>query len=723
MNVCRITLFCVAACLGMASVRALDDVPFADFEGATYGAWKTEGAAFGGGPAQGALPGQMPVEGFQGRGLASSFHGGDDAQGRLISPDFTIKQAFITFLIGGGGHEGKTCLNLVVAGRILRTATGPNVRPGGSERLAPGGWDVGELRGRRAHIEIIDAAGGGWGHLNVDQIMFTDTKPNLAPQARADVSRDILATEHWLSFPVTQGAEKRTVTVRVDGKEVRRFEAELADGPPDWWAPLDVREWRGRTLSVTVDRLPEGSRALEQMTQSDAFPDAQTLYHEPGRPQFHFSARRGWLNDPNGLVFFGGQYHLFFQHGPFSWGDSAKWWGHAVSRDLVRWTELEEALAPDALGAMWSGSAVVDHDNTSGLGAHGKPPLVLIYTAAGDPFTQCIASSTDGRTFTKYAGNPIVKNITGGNRDPKVFWHTPTKRWVLALWVGQNKRNTIHFFTSPNLREWTPASVTEGGPDGDGFLYECPDMFELPLDGDQNKKKWVLAAANGEYAVGAFDGTTFTAEATKLPGPRGSGFYAPQTFNDAPHGRRIQIGWFQTATPGMPFNQSMSLSLELHLVTTPAGPRLTWEPVKELASLRAKSHKHGPFTLSEGAANPLSAEHGELLELRAEFEPPASGQVTLSVRGVPIVYDAETQEIVVNGHRAPAPLRDGKQRLTIYVDRTGLEVFAAGGLTFVPVPINLKPDDTNLAVSVKGGPAKFRHLDVYQLRSAWAGVE
>jgi fructan beta-fructosidase len=444
------------------------------------------------------------------------------------------------------------------------------------------------------------------------------------------------------------------------------------------------------------------------------------LYNEPLRPQFHFSAKQGWLNDPNGLAYYNGQYHLFFQHCPHTWdGNAPKYWGNAVSRDLVHWEEVDEALAPDALGAMWSGSAVVDYHNTSGLGQEGKPPLVLIYTAAGEPFVQCLASSTDGRVFTKYPGNPVVKNITGGNRDPRVFWYAPTKHWVMTLWVEKDHRNTIHFLTSPNLRDWTLASVAEGGAGGDNFLYECPDMFELPLDGNAKNQKWVLTAANGEYAVGHFDGKTFTAETAKLPGERGKGFYAPQTFNDEPKGRRIQIGWFQTTTPEMPFNQSMSLPMELRLVTTPEGPRLTWTPVQELESLRAKSHKQGEFTLTVGEANPLAAIHSELVEIRAEFEPSADSETAFQVRGVPVVYEAKTQEIVVNGHRAPAPLHDGKQKLTIFADRTGLEVFAGSGLSFVPMPITLNPANTALGVAATSGSVQFDRLDVYELKSAW----
>ncbi|MDQ2800122.1 MAG: glycoside hydrolase family 32 protein [Armatimonadota bacterium] len=723
MNAAKVILFCLVLSLGMVRGQAADDIVFADFEGATYGAWQTEGTAFGPGPAQGGLPGQWPVDGFQGHGLASSFHGGDDARGRLISPEFQISRRWIAFLIGGGGYAGKTCLNLVVNGKIVRTATGPNIDPGGSERLARDAWDVDGLKDKTAHLEMVDDAQGGWGHVSVDQIVFTDARPILPPKLRRNVAQDMVATDHWLLFPIRNGAEMRHVTLRANGKLVRQLDVELADGLADWLAPLDIREWSGQTLSVMVDRLPENSEAFDHLTQSNQLPDAAQLYREPLRPQFHFSARRGWLNDPNGLVFFRGEYHLFFQHSPFSWDSADKWWGHAVSRDLVHWTELGDVLAPDERGSIWSGSAVVDAQNTSGLGRQGQPPLVLVYTAAGNPFTQCLASSVDGRTFAKFAGNPVVPNITDGDRDPRVFWHAPTRRWVMALWAGRDGRNAIQFLSSPNLRDWTATGRAEGGAAGDSFLYECPDLYELFLDGDKSKPKWILSAANGEYEVGWFDGKTFTPESTKLHGAWGRGFYAPQTFNDAPQGRRIQIGWFRTDTPGMPFNQSMSLPLELHLVTTANGPRLTWEPVKELETLRRASHKRGPFTLGQNDANPLADLKAELVELRAEFAPDRAASITFTVRGVPVIYEARSQEIVVNGRRAPAPLLgDGQQRLTIYADRTGLEVFAAGGLTFVPLPLNLNPNDTSLRVSVQNGAARFRSLDVYELRSAWNGT-
>ena len=347
---------------------------------------------------------------------------------------------------------------------------------------------------------------------------------------------------------------------------------------------------------------------------------------------------------------------------------------------------------------------------------------MLIYTAAGNTTTQCIAYSTDGRNFTKFKGNPVIKQITDGNRDPRVIWHEPTKKWVMVLYVGLNRSHTIHFFTSPNLREWALASVTDAGTQRDNrFLFECPDFFELPVDDDAKQKKWVLMGANTEYAIGTFDGVKFKAEYSKLHGHRGRGFYAPQTFSDIPaqDGRRIQIGWFQSPTAGMPFNQSMSIPLELKLRSTPDGPRMTWTPVRELESLRARSHRFDAVTLTPESTNPLANLKAELVEMKADFEPGEASEVAFTVRGANIVYDVKKQQLVVDNLRANAPLRGGKQRLTIFCDRNGLEIFAADGLTYVPLPYLPKADDLALGLGAKGGAAKITKLEVHELKSAW----
>jgi sucrose-6-phosphate hydrolase SacC (GH32 family) len=662
----------------------------------------------------------MEVSGFAGKRLVNSYHGGDGPTGTLTSPAFEIKRKHINFLIGGGGFAGKTCMNLVVDGKPVRTATGPNTQPGGRELLAAQSWDVMELVGRNARLEIVDNASGGWGHILVDQIVFSDKRvATMTTNAR----REIVAERRLLNLPVRNDAPIRKAKVMVDGQAVREFTIGCADAEPDWWAALDISAYRGRSMTIEVDRLPEDSGFLAAIDQSDAPKEAETYYREALRPQFHFSPARGWTNDPNGLVYFNGEYHLFFQLNPYGtkWGNMH--WGHAVSRDLVRWRELPIALYPDEFGAMFSGSAVVDWRNSSGLGSDGKPPLVLLYTAAGKS-VQCIASSTDGRTFAKYPQNPVIKTISGGNRDPKVFWHEPTKRWVMVLYAGfpvppkdakskAGERHTIQILTSANLKEWTPASEVEG-------FFECPDLFPLAVDGDAKEVRWVLTAASSEYMIGRFDGKVFTPETSKLKGHLGKGFYAAQTFSDIPaaDGRRIMIGWLQTPSPGMPFNQSMSVPLELKLLKTAEGPRLSFMPVKELELLREASKRIGPVELKPGD-DPLAGMKGELLHIRMQFEPSEASAVELTVHGASIRFDAAGGQWVVNGHKAPAALRGGKRRLTVLVDRNSLECFADDGLTYIPFPFIPKDAAQDVHIAAKGGAAKIDLLEVHTLKSSW----
>ncbi len=654
----------------------------------------------------------MGVTGFQGHGLVNSFLGGDKATGTLTSPEFKIERKYISFLVGGGGFEGKTCINLVIDGKTVRTATGPNKDPGGSEELEPGGWDVTELMGKSGKIEIVDQATGGWGHINVDHIVFTDTKPALSI---VNAAREFRITDRYLLFPVRTGATKKIVTVSVDGKEVRSFEIELDEEGPQWWAPLDVSAWKGQSLTVRVNKLRRDSHSLAAIKQADQDKNGVHYYREPLRPQLHFSAKRGWLNDPNGLVYFNGQYHLFFQHNPYGWAWGNMHWGHAISQDLIHWTQQEEALYPDAMGPMFSGSGVVDWNNTSGFGKDGEPPLVLIYTAAGNPTVQCLAYSNDnGATFRKCALNPVVKQITGGNRDPKVFWHEPTKKWVMALYVELAGKHTVHFLTSPDLKQWTNESKIDG-------FFECPDIFSLPVDGDSSKLKWILTAADHGYMVGTFDGKTFVPETTKLPGNRGKGFYAAQTFSDIPSkdGRRIQIGWLQAESRGMAFNQAMTVPLEVKLVTTVDGPRLTWMPVRELETLRGTKIDRKGITLKPGDKNPLENAAGDLFDIVVNLEPGNATEAAFAVRGISVVYSVEKKELLVNGQRVLVPLLDGKLRMRILADRTAFEVFANDGLVYVPVPVVAKADSRGIVVSVMGGPVRFDDLAVYPMKSIW----
>jgi fructan beta-fructosidase len=681
------------------------DVVLADFEGSDYRGWTTNGSAFGTAPAQGTLPNQMKVTGFIGKGLANSFLRGDASTGTLTSPEFIIHRRFLTFLIGGGGYPGKTCVNLLVDGAKVRTATGPNTEPGGSEELALQSWEVADLAGKKARLEIVDQATGGWGHINVDQIVLTDLKP---PALRANARREIICDRLYLNLPVKIGAKKRRMSIQVDQKVAREFEIELADDQPSFWVFLDLTPFRGKKATVVVDQLPETSRALDLLEVSDTIKGAENLYRETLRPQFHFSSRRGWLNDPNGLVFSAGEYHLYYQHNPYGWDWGNMHWGHAVSPDLVHWRELPIAIYPRKFGDWaFSGSAVVDRLNTSGWKRGDEELLVGAYTSTGRG--ECIIYSNDrGLTWTEFEGNPVVKHQ---GRDPRLLWHEPTRRWVMALYNENEGKRWITFHTSPDLKQWTFASRIEG-------FFECPDLFELSVDGDRAKTKWVLTAASSEYMIGTFDGREFRPETPKLPGHRGEAFYAAQTFSNEPHGRCVQIGWGQMKTPGMPFNQMMSFPCELSLRTFPEGIRLCWQPVREIEKLRARTTRIEPQPLPPGA-NPLAQIVGELFDVRAELGVGRAAELGLGVGGTEIVYDVKKSELMVRGKRAPLRAVEGKVRLRMLRDRTSLEIFGNDGELFMPIALPNDGQRPKLSLFARGGEGEIQSLEVHELRSTW----
>jgi sucrose-6-phosphate hydrolase SacC (GH32 family) len=702
-------MLCIAT-LAATNLRAADDVLIADFEGPDYRAWKVTGEAFGPGPARGTLPGQMQVDGFKGKGLVNSFYKGDGSTGTLTSPEFKIERQFISFLIGGGQDPEKTCMNLLIDGKAVRNATGPNNKPGGTEALAPASWDVGEFAGQSAVIQILDQATGGWGHINVDQIVQTDRKP---PGVIANVTREITLEKRYLNLPVKNGGPKRQMSVAIEGQPPRNFEIELADGEPDWWAFMDSAQFKGKIAVLKVDKLPEDSAGLKAIDQSDELKNSDTLYHEKLRPQFHFSPQRGWNNDPNGLVFYRGEYHLFFQHNPYGWSWGNMHWGHAVSTDLVHWKELPVALYPDQHGTMFSGSAVVDWNNTAGLQTGEEKVLVCIFTAAGNPFTQGIAYSNDrGRTWSKYENNPVLPHIIGANRDPKVIWYAPDKKWVMALYLDGSD---YALFSSKDLKKWERMSnVAIPG------TSECPEFFEIAVDGNQQNTRWVFYGGNGRYLVGKFDGQTFTPESGPHTLHHGNCWYASQTFTDIPaeDGRRILIPWGQMATPGMPFNQMMGVPVELTLRTTDEGPRLLANPVKEHASLRAITHTIKPQPLNPGD-NPLAAIKGELLDLTADIVIGDAAEVGFNIRGATVSYDAKKQELSCKGKKAALKPVDGKIRLRLMVDRTSIDIFGNDGRLYMPMGVIVPQDNLSLEVYAKGGSAKINALEVHELKSAW----
>ena len=406
------------------------------------------------------------------------------------------------------------------------------------------------------------------------------------------------------------------------------------------------------------------------------------LYRELHRPQLHFSPRENWINDPNGLVYRDGVWHLFFQHNPEAlvWGNAT--WGHAVSDDLLHWRQLEHALYPDEHGDMFSGSAVVDADNTAGF---GKGALLAFYTAAGSyaepkrPFTQCLAYSVDnGKQWTKYDGNPIVEWFEGDNRDPKVVWHAPTRRWIMALYLAGNRYCLLR---SADAKTWTRFQdlVLKG-------CTECPDFF--PMNDESGTERWVFWGAKGTYRVGSFDGSQFTPETDVLTCEQGTNGYAAQTWSDAPDDRRIQISWMLGGLyPEMPFNQQLSIPVELTLAGSGDDVTLVRWPVRELESLHRRTVSIDRHVLGPG--RPLVADtDAKLLDVSFTARKQDANTLYVLIRGQRMVFDWSSRELkfrpsgthslVAEGRTVTLP-DDPSLSVRLLVDKTSVEVFINQG--------------------------------------------
>lgn len=642
-----------------------------DFEGEDYRGWEVTGSAFGSGPAHGKIGGQQDVAGFVGKGLVNTFQDGDLSQGVMISPEFEISDKYLEFLIGGGEHPGKTGMELIVRGKVVRTATGHN-----DEQLKWQSWKVAEFLGETGRVRIFDRHVGGYGHINVDHIV-------LVPR------------------------------------------------------PRGIRE---------MGRLADYRRSDE-------------YYRERYRPQYHFTPEMNWMNDPNGMVYYGGEYHLFYQHNPHgnTWGHMT--WGHTVSSDLVHWQHLPLALHEEYGVMIFSGSAVVDWRNSSGFGRGSEPPMVAIYTGHGHAEqTQDIAYSNDrGRTWTKYEGNPVIDLDEENFRDPKVIWHEGSQQWVMV--VSMANELYVQFYGSPDLKSWD--LLSEFGPAGVAGKpnWECPDLFELPIEGSGGETRWVLevdmgsnavaGGSGGEYFVGHFDGRTFQPEHALDQSQwvdYGRDFYAPVSWSDVPKsdGRRIWLAWmnnWETALlPTHPWRSAMSLPRSLALRPTPRGLRLVQNPVNELAALREE-----PVTVARRILGPGTMAlkdwgiAGNQVEIIAEFELMAASTFGLRVsmggnERTVIGYDVAAEVLYVDRtrsgeidfhpafagkHAGPLPAEDGVVRLHVFVDTSSVEVFGNRGYTVITDRIFPNPDSQGIELFSDGGATLLRSLSFWPLKSVW----
>jgi len=485
------------------------------------------------------------------------------------------------------------------------------------------------------------------------------------------------------------------------------------------------------------------------------------VYPEAFRPQFHFTPERNWMNDPNGLVHFQGEYHLFFQHEPHIPFFCTMHWGHAVSPDLVNWEHYPVALFPDeTLGQVYSGSAVVDRNNTSGLcetaETGGQGCLVALFTHHGGvdlTQKQSLAFSNDaGRSWQLYEGNPVLPN-QGVNdfRDPKVFRHEPSGQWIMVLAA----KDRVQFFGSLDLIRWT--YLSEFGPAGTiPGIWECPDLFELPVEGSPGETLWVLEVdynqgilvgdSGGQYFLGSFDGMRFEPEQTdSIRVDFGADFYASQSWSDVPEGRRVWIAWMNSwryalFLPTDPWRGAMTVPREVRLVKQEDDVFLTQQPVAELEALRHCLLLSAQGRTITGESDLLDDISGKTLEVLAVIEPGSAQRVGLRLcvngeKGEATIVEYNTLEQTLTldrsdsgaffsanmslRHSAPLPLQDGRLELRILVDWSSVEVFANRGRVVITDLILPASGSSGLQIFSEQGTAVLHSLKVYLLKSIW----
>ena len=529
--------------------------------------------------------------------------------------------------------------------------------------------------------------------------------------------------DRYVMLPVQETAQEASVKVLSNGNVVLKANVSLAIDKTDYLVPLDLGEWAGSSVLLDI-KMTQGRGVRRDPSDDVCWSEMVTLpaldctnREKQYRPTYHFSPEWGWMNDPNGMVYKDGEWHLFYQYNPYGsfWGNMH--WGHAVSKDLVNWEHLGIALAPDDLGAIFSGSAVVDKDNTAGF---GRDAIVAMYTSDGDNQTQSIAYSLDnGRTFTKYAGNPVIMaEDTPDFRDPKVFWDHQTRQWKVVLAAGQE----VQFYSSSNLKDWTYDSsfgLAYGNHNG---VWECPDLIRLPFEG---KDKWVLllninpggpfGGSATQYFVGSYDGKTFKCD--DLPTVTrwmdyGKDHYAAVTWSSAPDGRTVAIAWmsnwqYANSVPTQQFRSANSVPRDLSLIRRGKEVILKSTPSREVEALRGTPVQYmlstAPVELfdkpvkayelvirfslqkKEGATFVLSNEAGEQVVFSYEA---ATQTFSMDRRGSGMVKFSKKFAAVTS-----APTRvGGKMELRLLMDSASIEAFgedfAMTNLVFPSAPYN-----------------------------------
>jgi fructan beta-fructosidase len=479
--------------------------------------------------------------------------------------------------------------------------------------------------------------------------------------------------------------------------------------------------------SIITQALQSQQQMIDSFQTFDSYSNIK--YDESLRPQFHFSSKKNWINDPNGMVYYKGEYHLFFQHNPKAvhWGNMT--WGHAVSKDMVHWKQLQHAILPYGNGTIFSGTAAVDYPNSLGQNTEEEKAIVAYFTHAQndnkDLFYQAGAYSTDrGRTFQLIdGGRPLVANqgFDRGERDPKIFWHAPSNKWVLILWIKRaDKRQSddlgkVRFFESKDLKNWKKTSDFDRK-----WVYECMDLVELSVDGDSNNKKWLIYDASFDYEIGSFDGLHLSTDGINHLGDLGNAYYAAQTFNNSPDGRTIIMGWLRTSDNNiyvenkMPFNQQMSFPAKMELRTTPDGIGLFRWPIQEIKNLYSKSIAHQNIELN-ALNQKLEYENFDVVDLYASFDRKKNEAFEIDIRGQVISY--KEGDFYFNDVLLPT-LDQDKVNIRVLLDRTTVEIFTDDGFSvFSTYAVS---DWKNNQISVRSEKTLlFETIEVNKIKSIW----
>ena len=540
-------------------------------------------------------------------------------------------------------------------------------------------------------------------------------------------TRTFTANKRYLVLPSTRGRTGRDkVTIDVDGKPYLSVaDALVAASAPDHWRFIDLKLMQGQTVAVKIQG--PNAAAIDLVKLSDEVPGKYPAYQEPGRPQVHFSPLRGSLNDPAGMVYYQGTWHFYYANKRFynDCGNLNSLWGHATSADLVHWEEQPLFLsAVDGKYSFWTGGAAVDVENATGLGKPGKPAIV--YSANNgawgpSPFTQCIFVSTDGGMTAQWDPEMMYKPLPredsrrgGGTRDPMIIWYAPEKKWVMVVYNQSAGRNGFYFFESKELKNWSEMSVLDD-------MSECPNLFQLPVDGNTANLRWVTWGSGTEYLIGKFNGRAFVPEDNRRQRVNYGGFGASQVFANAPEGRIVQIGWAQLCDYDGEFSRMAAFPLDLTLRTTPEGLRLHAEFVPELAKLRKQGSQQKDVVVKSTALLQVG-DLSQPAEIIAEFDPGTASRVSFTGPELSVSWTAQNQEITVNGERSRLGPQNGRMTVHILLDIPSVEVVTSRGDYLIRGRDYRKLGEKSpLEIRAEGGDVKLSRLEIYPLKSIHEG--